>query len=176
MKIIVIISLLLLCSCSVKEIEPETIENYFLGSTIINPITLPTTKDLSGNYTLSRTAVDLITTFNFEASFNTNQISIREVDSKKMKIEFPSNCILNCSNTINTTNRDGIYSLLFEISGFEIKIPNQTFPNGIGGDKFYITEGIGKISKAKDKITLSYIIQWGGTQKARYNYTFNRKP
>lgn len=168
MKRFFYVSFLFLISCSVEEIEPQIVEEYFFNKAVSNPIAIPTTSELKGKYSVSRT----------EYKFYIRELELFEAPNNQMYFTIPSYCQWNCSEVIpRLTKTNSIY---FKLNGFDISLPDQ---NAVIEEseqfKLLISNGKGSVSRDKKTITINYtMFELGRAQPLKvsdFSYTFIRK-
>jgi hypothetical protein len=179
MRTAIIILCLTFYACSVKNIEPELVDEYFFKKAVDTPTVLPTTKELEGVYLVERQG-------DWEGRvFAQKEIELIAFDNSLMYFNIYRRCILSCQpndidpvrlrNNPTLAIQDKIY---LELSGFSIFTPFQQIRYGSEPNEYVnVSKGTGRLSKNKKSFSFSYELALGiepiGT--IPYTYTFTKK-
>lgn len=173
MKLIIsFFCVLLIYGCSVENIDPELVDEYFFRKEIANPTALPTAIDLKGVYHCKVQAVSSTETASFDPINFEFQSTVQALNDSNFNLSVPQDCVFKCDNS---------YRLLPEIKieasiiGFSIILPNQLIGKSNFGDNISISNGKGIIDRSKNTITIAFRIVFNRIEKTDFTYTLTRK-
>lgn len=173
--IITFFCVFLIYGCSVKNIDPELVDEYFFKKEVSSPTVQPTTKELEGIYMVERIG-------DWEGRvLAQKEFELIAVDESNMYFKIYRRCLLSCEASDidpnwltrypNMAIEDKIY---LKLEGFSIYPPFQQIKYGNATNEYVnISGGKGKLTKNKKSFSFNYELFLGVEPVGSIPYTYN---